>query len=335
MNLKNKKHISFIFFSLAFILFKLSLVAKDNQKEIVYPNGTAAVVEDRIITIDELNRSSLPFIPQLQREVKNQKEFEKKFRELQQEILESKIDEVLLVKDFKEIKKGQIPRPTLEMHFSKLIEERFQGDRTQFRKYLEMKGQTEREFKASEEDNIIVAYSKNMLKKRTPNISPNRIFRYYKDNKKQFLQKESVHIRQIVLKSPSNDDQEMSLLKEKVQTVVNTLQSGKSFQEVAKQFSEDEMKNSGGNWGWINKDAIRKELADVAFSLPITTYSKPIFLDKHAFILYIENKKKAGYKKIAEVRPEIEKILLAQSSKEVYINEVERLRKKAYIKYFL
>ncbi|HEV8073995.1 MAG TPA: hypothetical protein VGP21_07670, partial [Opitutaceae bacterium] len=43
-----------------------------------FTNGIAAVVEDHIITVDDVRREIGPLIPQIQRESHNEQEFDKK-----------------------------------------------------------------------------------------------------------------------------------------------------------------------------------------------------------------------------------------------------------------
>ena len=48
------------------------------------------------------------------------------------------------------------------------------------------------------------------------------------------------------------------------------------------------MSRKGGDWGWIERQDIRKELSTVAFGLQPGSYSQPVELNNTIFILYCE-----------------------------------------------
>jgi len=64
--------------------------------------------------------------------------------------------------------------------------------------------------------------------------------------------------------------------------------------------------------GWIGKDVLRKELNEIAFSLKAGQYSHVIETAEGYYILQVEDVKPAHTVALAEVRDDIEKILLQQ-----------------------
>ena len=109
---------------------------------------------------------------------------------------------------------------------------------------------------------------------------------------------------------------------------------GQAFEELAKQYSQDTRSKQGGDWGWINREDLKPELADVAFSLKKGEYSEPIRTEKDIFILYIQDKREAGYQPLTEVRDQIEDILISRMSREAQERYLERLRRDGYVRYF-
>jgi len=55
--------------------------------------------------------------------------------------------------------------------------------------------------------------------------------------------------------------------------ILAKLNAGDSFESLAKVYSEGKEAKEGGDWGWIGKDVLRKELSEVAFSLRPATQS--------------------------------------------------------------
>ena len=67
-----------------------------SQRAPPYENGIAAVVEEKIITFEELRREMSPLIPQIRGESRSEDEFTNKMSQLYLEILQNLIDHVLI-----------------------------------------------------------------------------------------------------------------------------------------------------------------------------------------------------------------------------------------------
>src|SRR3954464_9028783 len=74
-----------------------------------FANGIVAVAEDKIITVADITRQIAPLVQQMQQEAKNQKEFDEKLANLQNEVIQEQIDRVLMIKEFRKDEKKHIP----------------------------------------------------------------------------------------------------------------------------------------------------------------------------------------------------------------------------------
>lgn len=311
------------------------IFSNQDDEDNVMLNGIAAIIDKRVITMEDLQRKVVPYVRQIQREATSAEDFEAKMKSVTLETLDNMVNDILIVNEFKSNKKLKIPSSIIENHYTKFMGEQFQNNRSQYHQYLEENGINERELKEQHKDQMIIGFKRSNLKKSEAEISPWQINKYYNENKQRFMQKESVHLRQIVLRAIDEDNEESTLLLAKAAEVLNKLKRGEKFADVAKEYSEDDMRSSGGDWGWINRSDIREELANVAFSLNKAHFSDVVLLDKYAFILFIEDKKQAGAIPVEEVRSDIEKILVNEFAKKAEAQHIQRLRKKSYIKYFI
>ena len=116
--------------------------------------------------------------------------------------------------------------------------------------------------------------------------------------------------------------------------ILAKLDAGDSFDSMAKLYSEGKEAKEGGDWGWIGHDVLRKELNDVAFSLKPGQHSKLIETDEGYYIVQVDDVKSAHTRPLAEVRDEIEKILLEQQRTKMQEQWVKELRAKAFIRLF-
>lgn len=323
-----------VYFLLLFIGCSLVVLEADEENKVVeYPNGIAAIVEDQIITIDEIDRQILPALAQLQRECRTQEEFTKKFNEMRKNTLHRMINQILIVKDIYSRKGVKIPQSYLDAYYHAYIQENFQGDRSKFLDHLQLQGKSDREFREFQKEQLIVSNLMHHANRSQSEISPEKIQKFYSENSQHFIRDEAIFLHQITLAKKENETQEEML--QRAESILTEVKNGASFAELAKLHSVDDKRKDGGKWGWINRGEVHKELGDTLFSLPKGELGQPIAFNNYVFIPYIEDKREQGLQSIDEARQYIEKILAQELSNEVQSKMLQRLRKKAFIKYFI
>lgn len=300
--------------------------------ETSYQNGIAAIVEGRVITMEELRKKMDPIIPQLYREARNAADFRARIDSLAREILQNEIDKVLIVKDFGK-EEMQIPKSVIENEFENTIAENFDGDRGKFLDYLRSQNKTVRDYRRELEEDIIVSAMRSRNRQAQSEVSPERIESFYNENKIRFYQEESLHLRQIVLIPYA--DEGPQLLLQNAQKIIEELHAGANFADLARKHSQDDMARRGGDWGWIKRSDIRPELSDVAFSLKSREFSEPFVFNNQVFILFAEEKREEGIQPLPEVRDQIERFIVGQIARESQERWLERLRASGYIKFYL
>ena len=122
--------------------------------------------------------------------------------------------------------------------------------------------------------------------------------------------------------------------RELAEEILAKLDSGESFESMARVYSEAKEAKEGGDWGWIGRDVLRKELNDTAFSLKPGQHSRVIKTAEGYYILEVDDVKPAHTVPLAEVRDDIEKTLLQQQRAKMQEDWVKDLRAKAYIRLF-
>lgn len=299
-------------------------------------NGIAAEVENEIITFEELRREMAPLLRQVQGEARTPAEFDQKMKELYLEVLQSLVDRVIIVKEFhkkvEDKKFGPIPRSIIENEFDSVLLEDFNNDRTQLLAHLRQQGLTMREFRRRLQEQIIVSVMRGQMRRSQSEISPEKIESFYNENKIHFYQEESVRLRLIMLKPIAEESPD--LLMQTARKIIDELNRGSKFSDLAQRYSQDSRKDRGGNWGWINRADLREELSEAAFDLDINQHSEPVQLGGQVFIMQVDDKREEGIQPLLEVRERIENILVDQLARQAQQRWLERLRRDAYIKYF-
>ena len=251
-------------------------------------NGIAAIAEGQIITVEELRRELEPIIPRLRVESRNAQEFSNRIDELGREVLQNMIDRIIIVKAAEE--KGLLlPESYIDQEYDEVIDRDFGGDRSRFLEYLRARGETARDFRRSIYERVVVNAMRADTRRSQSEISPEQIEEFYVKNKLRFYQEEAIHLRQIILTPMANEG--LVPLRQTAKKVINELDNGANFGDIARKYSQDEMSRKGGDWGWIERKDIRKELSDIAFGLEKNQYSQAIEMEGTIFILYAEDKR--------------------------------------------
>jgi parvulin-like peptidyl-prolyl isomerase len=126
------------------------------------------------------------------------------------------------------------------------------------------------------------------------------------------------------------DDLQRKLAEE----ILGKLDAGDSFESMARVYSEGKEAQEGGDWGWVGRDILRKELNQIAFSLKPGQHSRVIATVEGYYILEVDDVKPAHTTPLAEVRDDIEKTLLQQQRAQMQEQWVKDLRARAYIRLF-
>jgi peptidyl-prolyl cis-trans isomerase SurA len=81
---------------------------------------------------------------------------------------------------------------------------------------------------------------------------------------------------------------------EQMKSVYEKLQAGGSFQDLAKEYSTDNLAASGGEAGWLAANQMPDDIADIILSLEPGQYSEPFVSNRTAFIVMLDARRDLG-----------------------------------------
>lgn len=310
--------------------------APDDGLEMRFVNGIAAIVENKVITIDDIRREIGPYIAQLQRESRNQQEFEQRLEALQDNAIQNLIDKVLIVKEFYKVKEGEeqkrIPASYVDNAVAENLISEFEGDRSKFYAYLRSRGMTLRDYRVEVEEDIIYQYMRSQQRKSASIVSPVRVEQYYNENKDRFYQEDEAHMRMMQFtRAPGETD---DALRARAQAALDRVKAGESFEEVAKTSGQDFKRTAGGDSGWMQRSNLKKDFADIVFNLEKGQTSDLVVLPEGAYLFHVEDRRYAGIMPIDQAREQIERILLSNMTRAAEERWLERLRRNGYVKLY-
>jgi len=227
-------------------------------------DGIAVLVNDAVITYEEIERNIAPAVEVLLHQYGRQSElFQKKLAALREDMTKQLVERQLILDDFKS-SGYKLPESFVDESIQSRIREKF-GDRVTLTKTLQGQGITYEEFRRQEGDRIIVNF---LREKNVPSdivISPQKIENYYREHGDQYQLEDQVKLRLLVLnQQPSEPPGRARKL---AQEILVKLKEGASFADMASLYSEGSQRAQGGDWGWVERKVPKKGLADVAFSL--------------------------------------------------------------------
>lgn len=297
-----------------------------------FANGIAAVVEEKVITVDDIRREIAPLLPQVQRESRNEREFNEKITALQDQIVQDLIDRVLIVKEFYKDEKRKVPASFVDNQIAEIVATQFEGDRSKYLAYLRGRGISQKDYRREVEEDMIYGYMRQQQRKSATTVSPVKIQTFYDENKERFYQEDQVHLRLIQFNRAEGESDEA--LRAKAQPVLDQLKSGANFIDLARLYSQDPRRTKGGDWGWQRKSDLRKEFSDIVFTLEKGQTSDLIVMPEGAFLLFVEERKFAGIQPLDEVRDQIERMLVQQYARQAQERWLEKLRRNGYVKHY-
>ena len=297
--------------------------------------GILAVVNNRVILESDLSEKLSPGVDELRRQYSNAPAlFKQKLQEQEQIALESAINDELVFAEA--VAAGRaVPQEHLDQYIQNIIENKWYGDTNSFLKTLAANGTSPEELQARHARQVLIAAA---WREKTLDVTLPRsqqIEQYYQAHEKDFRVEESVQISMIVINmNPTNGPAVVESQRKDAAAIHARLVAGADFAAEAKLHSQGTQALQGGDYGWLARSVLRKELADAAFSLPRGGLSDVIETDDALFILRVADRRPAALKPLAEARPDINKALKQQASAAMRIEWLGELRARAFLKYW-
>jgi peptidyl-prolyl cis-trans isomerase SurA len=296
-------------------------------------DGINAIVHDSIITIEQVRFLMYPVLDRLHSEYGgNPQELRKRIDVAENENLEQLIEKELILREF--VVAGftnALPDSAVDEELQSYIRSNYGGDRVRFIKTLQAEGKTLERFRAEYRDRIIVEQMRYSHESTEAIVSPHKIEVYYAGHPDAFKQEIEVKLRMIVLNKTAEDPEQSRKLAGEILAKIN---DGASFAEMASIYSQGAQRSQGGDWGWVEKTVLRRELADVAFSLKKGEKSGVIDTPEACYLMLVEDQHPEHIKPLNEVRNQIENLLTAQERDRLQKQWIARLKKKTFIRYF-
>jgi peptidyl-prolyl cis-trans isomerase SurA len=312
--------------------FVLSVLAA--RAELV--SGISVVVNDAVITYAEIEDEVIRGATTAAKVYANDpQKYDQEVQRLRSQDIELLVEDKLIVHEF--TTSGyttNVLEAFIDDQIREDIQKNYYGDRTRLIKTLQAQGLTYEAFRRAQREQFIIRYMKyqNGSNVRKILISPLKIEQYYTGHKEQFKVDEQVHLRMIVVNQ--DKDSPLGMARKVAGEVMDKIDSGVPFAEMAGVYSSGLQRSEGGDRGWVDRSYFKPELATIAFSLKPGQHSGVIDLPEACYLMMVEDVRPAHVREETEVRDDIERILKAEESLRLYKEWIERLKRKSFIQYY-
>lgn len=292
-------------------------------------NAIRAIVNDAVITYQEVELLNEQTADLLVRQYRNTPStLEKKITEMQNQNLDNLVERQLILHEFKTAGYS-LPESVLDELVNETIKNDF-GDRATCTKTLEARGMSIEKFRQQIRERFIVAQLRLKNVSSEIIISPHKVETYYLAHREDFKEEDRVKVRRITLNKSA--DTNAPNARKLAEEIIQRLQEGASFAEMAALYSQGSQESREGVW--YERSALRRELAEAAFALKPGQWSSVIETSGECYVLMVDEVSTAHYRSLGEVRDVIEKSLLDNERKRLEKQWIDRLKKKTFVQYF-
>ena len=157
-------------------------------------------------------------------------------------------------------------------------------------------------------------------------VREREVRRYYKKNAENYATPPEIKARHILFELPPNTPKEtLTEKKRQLQKLLTQIKSGASFEELAKEYSEDGTAGDGGDLGWFKPGEMVPAFETAAFSLAAGEVSDIVQSPFGLHLIKVEELKEGITKSLDETRVEITDILTESRAQKRLDEDLDRL----------
>lgn len=208
------------------------------------------------------------------------------------------------------------------------------GDEAAFRLFLEKAGTTEEDVKDQFKQNLlrekVFASVSGAVK-----VTDEQLRDFYEKNRERYDEPEQIRASHILLRvaPDATPDQKKKILEE-AKSLLKKAKKG-DFAELAAKHSQDVTRSQGGDLGWFPKGRMVKPFEDAAFALKDGEISDVVETTFGYHVIKRTGYKAGSVKSFEELKPRIERQVIARDRNEAIRNALKKWQDEAKIEIFI
>jgi peptidyl-prolyl cis-trans isomerase SurA len=292
-------------------------------------NGIAAVVNDSIITIYELDREYARAAKDVEK--RDGKLSAETAQKLRRDVLDGLIDRKLVrdrIRELNIVISEEEVRQSIEE-----IKKQNRLSQEALISALASQGLTFDQYKAQMKDQLERLRLMSQEVKSKIQVGESEIQKYYEENPAQFSEEPTYRARHIFLSVPKNASNDIiKKVMLKASDVIAEARSNANFAEMAKKYSDDPgAKENGGDLGTFKKGDMLPEIESAVITMKPGEVSDIVTTASGFHIIKLEEKNPGKVKPFESVKAAIEDTLYRKKSEDRFKQWAEGLRKGAAV----
>jgi peptidyl-prolyl cis-trans isomerase SurA len=292
-------------------------------------NAIAAIVNDDIITLFDVNREAQPALREAEKKAPLDDDARSKVRHtvldqlVEKKLVEQKVHELNIKVGDDEIKQA----------IEDVKRQNKIDSQEAFKAALATQGMTFDQYRAQLQDQLERLRLVSMEVRSKIQVGESEMRDYYEANLAKYSEEESFHARHIFFRI--NEKAPAAEIKRAMTTALMVLaeaKSGKDFVELAKSYSEDPAaRKDGGDLGVFKKGDMLPELEQTILAMKPGEVSELVVTPSGFHIIKLEERIKGKVKPFESVKAEIEDVIYRKKSEERFNQWAKELRGKASV----
>jgi peptidyl-prolyl cis-trans isomerase SurA len=202
----------------------------------------------------------------------------------------------------------------------------------QMEEMLLSEGRTMEQYKSHIREQIMTSKVMQYHMGKLGKVSDKQVKRYYFQHQKDFWQSKKPFVRHILFIAEEDALEEVKVSKrEQALQVLEEIQAGADFVELAKNHSEDVSASSGGEVGWLTKGHLVPEFEEVAFRLRSGEVSDIVESRYGYHIIKVEKVSMGKAEPLENVKEKIRQILDFEARQKKYDDWINDMKKDSMI----
>ncbi len=309
-------------------LCAFSALAADNV--ITTVEEIIAKVNGDIVTRTELSRTRKQAEEDLRRQGVTGAKLTAAMQEREGSVLRDRIDQLLLVQKAKDLSisvESDISKQLAEIQKQLKI-----ADPDKFQSAVrEQLGIPFEDYKNEMRNSMLTERVIRQEVGATINIPKSDVVKYYEEHKAEFVREERIFLGEIFLSTAGKDDAAVAAIEKKAKDLVARAKRGERFPELARDNSDSQTAQNGGDLGGWKRADLSAEIANLVFDKDRNFVTDPIKRPDGFLILKVMEKHTAGQAALEEVEGEIMNRLYGPRFQPKIREYLTRLREQAFL----
>ncbi|MFN7935495.1 MAG: peptidylprolyl isomerase [Bryobacteraceae bacterium] len=310
-------------------LCALSAIAADTPA-ISTVEEIIAKVNGDIVTRTELSRTRKQAEEEYRRQGLTGAKLTAAMQERESSVLRDRIDQLLLVQKAKDLSinvESEISKQLAEIQKQLKI-----ADPDKFQSAVkEQLGMPFEDYKNEMRNSMLTERVIRQEVGATINIPKAEVLKYYEEHKKEFVREERVFLGEIFLSTAGKDAAAVAAIEKKAKDLVARAKKGERFPEMARDNSDSQTAQNGGDLGGWKRADLSAEIANLVFDKDRNFVTDPIQRPDGFLILKVMEKHTAGQAALEDVESEIMNRLYGPRFQPKIREYLTKLREQAFL----